>query len=84
MSATLIRSNGEVSDVTPAGGKFSLKTLQAYVGGYIEMIPFSEDKILVCNEEGLLNNLPYNLSASLMAGRALMGDIVIIPLSSLD
>jgi len=43
-----------------------------------------EEQILICNEEGLLQNLPYNLSASLLTGRILVGDVVIAPDSSLD
>lgn len=84
MSATLIKSSGETVDVTPATGKFSLKTLQGLVGGYIEVVRLPEEQILICNEEGLLNNLPYNLSASLLTGRILVGDVVIAPDSSLD
>lgn len=42
----------------------TLKAHQSLVGGYIEVIsPFSDTGIvLICNEEGKLNGLPYNRS----------------------
>jgi hypothetical protein len=39
----------------------SLKSMQKIVGGYIEVVKVPHSKILlVCNEEGLLLNLPVN------------------------
>jgi hypothetical protein len=37
-----------------------LRALQKVVGGYIETVRLPHQLVLVCNEEGLLNNLPYN------------------------
>lgn len=37
-----------------------LKDMQNIVGGYIEIVPLFHDIVLVCNEEGILLNLPYN------------------------
>lgn len=43
-----------------------LKEMQAIVGGAIEPIyPFAEKVAVVCNDEGLINGLPFNRS---MAG----------------
>lgn len=40
-----------------------LKEMQAAVGGYIQAIyPFPEKVAVVCNEEGLINGLPFNRS----------------------
>lgn len=40
-----------------------LKTLQAIVGGYIEIVyPFDDTVALVCHEEGKLIGLPLNRS----------------------
>lgn len=40
-----------------------LKEMQATVGGSIEAIyPFSEKVAVVCNDEGLINGLPFNRS----------------------
>ena len=40
-----------------------LNEMQATVGGYIEAIyPYEEMVAIVCNEEGLINGLPFNRS----------------------
>ena len=40
-----------------------LHEMQAVVGGYIEAIyPYEELVAIVCNEEGLINGLPFNHS----------------------
>ena len=40
-----------------------LKQMQAIVGGLIEPIyPYHEEVAIVCNEEGLINGLPFNRS----------------------
>ena len=38
----------------------TLEALQKAVGGYIETFTIATDLIIICNEEGLLHNLPYN------------------------
>ncbi len=39
----------------------TLKALQDAVGGYIEVVtPFDDPVVIVCNEEGLVQNLPMN------------------------
>lgn len=40
--------------------KNTLEDMQEVVGGYIEEVPLDEDAILVCNEEGKLDNLKAN------------------------
>ena len=42
----------------------TLKAAQAFVGGYVEMITFPNDDILIFNEEGKLRNLPLNPEAT--------------------
>jgi len=70
-------------------GNDILKHLQAAVGGYIEVVPVPEplnDVYMVCNEEGKLNDLPYNVVATLVYnyGRdaeyidPIVGDAVIV------
>ncbi len=40
-----------------------LEQMQAVVGGYIQAIyPYQEEVAIVCNEEGLINGLPFNRS----------------------
>jgi len=84
--AKWIRVSGEVSDVTPANGKhFSLAEMQRFVGGYIEIIPAQDPLFsLVINEEGKLNGLPRNETATsmtrgvVMPGDFVVGDVLII------
>lgn len=55
-----VKADGNYSVVFPANGrKFSLRELQFYVGGNIEMLG-GKGKVFVVNEEGKLKNLPLN------------------------
>lgn len=48
-----------------------LKSMQEIVGGYIEAYyPFRDPVVLICNEEGKLNGLPYNRT---VGGDQIMG-----------
>ncbi|MBE6689857.1 MAG: DUF3846 domain-containing protein [Ruminococcaceae bacterium] len=38
------------------------KTMQQIVGGYVERIRIFSDLAILCNEEGKLRDLPYNLN----------------------
>jgi len=68
--------------------KFSLKELQDYVGGYIQVVPLIDsqaeewkDFVVLVNEEGMLLNLPLNpLSyiGSFFLGHKLFGNVLII------
>lgn len=61
----VLKTDGTVEKVTPEDGKhFSLKELQAIVGGYIEILRLSNDVIMVLNEEGKLKGLPFNPNAN--------------------
>lgn len=62
--AMIIKTDGQVISVQPKNGKdFSLKELKTIVGGYIEIIRMN-DKFMVVNEEGKLEQLPYNALAT--------------------
>lgn len=77
--AVLIESNGDHEWVEPSeGSEFSLKELQGYVDGYIELVYLANGKILVVNEEGLLKRLPLNNKASLLARQPIVGNVVMI------
>ena len=60
--ATLYRTNGTQEKVVPKDGdSFSLSEMQRYVGGCIEIVDARDGRlIIVLNEEGKLNNLPFN------------------------
>lgn len=63
--AQIYKTNGEVVEVEPKNGKdFKGKELNKIVGGYFELVQISEDQFMVVNEEGKLNNLPFNEKAT--------------------
>ena len=48
-----------VEDVEPANGRdFSLEELQGYVDGLIDIVSLYDGRIMVVNDEGLLDGLP--------------------------
>lgn len=52
----------------------SLKNLQNTVGGYIETLTLADDAVIICNEEGRLQGLPYCCT---ICGVDLVGTVVI-------
>jgi hypothetical protein len=92
MTAILYKTTGEKVPVTPQDGKiFSLKELQAFVGGYIQMLPVpGTNRMMVINEEGKLEGLPDNLLATalmqsvLRPGDFIVGDVVTCEFRQLD
>ena len=52
-----------------------LKVLQEYVGGYIENFTFSTNACVICNEEGRIIGLPYNVT---FLGHRFCGPILIV------
>jgi len=53
-----------------------LAPLQEAVGGWVEGLEIPEG-FLYANEEGLLRSLPTNPAASLLAGRPIVGTVVV-------
>ena len=53
----------------------TLKALQKAVGGYIETVTLFEDVTLICNEEGRLMGLPYNME---FAGIRFVGSVLAV------
>lgn len=87
MNNYIIRTDGTQAPVAPGfGNKFTLKELQYYVGGYIELVHLNDNQFLIINEEGKLHNLPINKKATDLARDAhcifacdyIVGDAVII------
>ena len=68
--------------------KFTLKELQDYVGGYIQVVPLIDsqaeewkDFVVLVNEEGMLLNLPLNplsYPINFFLGHKLFGNVLII------
>lgn len=88
MKARHIKANGETSVVEPANGTdFSLKEMQGFVGGWIEVLYTPDGKyIMVLNEEGKLDELPFNAVATKIAIEEfglvddyIAGDVLIAP-----
>jgi len=55
----------------------TLKEMQDFVGGLIEVVYLGDDQLVV-NEEGLLLGLPYNSEASELSGRRIVGDALLL------
>ena len=56
----------------------SLSECQAAVGGMIEAVYLPDGRLMYVNEEGLLKGLPLNEMASDIAGKYIVGDVIII------
>lgn len=80
--ATLIKTDGRVIEIKPLKGpEFTLQELQRIVGGNLEFKDFGEPgKLLVCNEEFLILDLPYNGVATerVKSAERICGDVVIV------
>lgn len=80
-----IKADGSQRIVVPENGKeFQLKEMQKFVGGLIEIVPLGHGMIMVLNEEGKLNELPFNelatrLFLNCLPGRNdfIVGDVLV-------
>lgn len=88
---TLIKLDGSQLTITPQeGNQFTLKEMQHYVGGYIEIVYLQNNLIMVINEEGRLLGLPRNEKATKLANFHLdfddyiAGDVVICSNNQVD
>lgn len=52
-----------------------LEFLQLFVDGYIETFTVMAGAVIICNEEGKINNLPYNCT---VLGEQLFGNILLV------
>ena len=59
----------------------TLETFQQVVGGYIESFQIAADCTLLCNEDGLLLDLPYNAT---IAGNPFVGPVVAVGVKGED
>lgn len=83
--ARLLGADGSETKVAANGKKFSLVELQAYVGGYIQVLDHwvtvlgKRQRVrMIINEEGKLRGLPYNKVATELIGEVLMpGDHIV-------
>ena len=70
----VIKRPGEEAYVEPTFPN-TLEAFQREVGGYIETCRMAEDLVLVVNEEGLLDGLPYNCK---VCGQPFVGTVVAV------
>ncbi len=52
-----------------------LEFLQLFVDGYIETFTVTAGAVIICNEEGKINNMPYNCT---VLGEQLFGNILLV------
>lgn len=53
----------------------TLEAFQKAVGGYIEAVALASNLVLICNEEGRLQKLPFNVTA---CGYSFVGTILAV------
>ncbi len=79
--AEIIKADGTKTEFVPKNRKyFQLSELQNVVGGYIEIVPATDGRIMIVNEEGKLKGLPYNHIASNLHGvwnDPIVGDVLV-------
>ncbi len=69
----VIKEPGKKPRITEIKNKLS--ELQQTVGGYIETVTLAEDCCIICNEEGRLQGLPYNLT---FCGISFVGTVLFV------
>ena len=74
---TLVIYADNTKDLLKTEEVLPLKELQKLVSGYIELTYTLDDKEMYVNEEGLLQDLPPNLAASLLTGNYIVGTAVV-------
>ena len=67
MKSFVLTPDGARRDVAPAGDAWTLQELQSLVGGYIEVLPISGDRLMVVDEDGVMRGLAPNLEAEILA-----------------
>ena len=72
--------------------KPTLKEMQKFVGGYIEVVYLNDKEVMIIDEEGKLKGKPVNAEATIRATRNkaifnndwIAGDVLIMPEDYLD
>ena len=71
MISALVKRPGEIPRHVNLSN--SLEALQRNVGGYIKVVPLTQDLVVICDEEGRLKGKPYNCR---IAGVDYVGEII--------
>lgn len=74
----ILRYDGEHVETSPRNGKhYTLKELSNAVNGYAECVRLIDGRHMWVNEEGRMLSLPTNSAASALAGRTIVGNVLI-------
>jgi hypothetical protein len=74
-TVTLISEDSELSTIESSFG--AVRT--ALGGALLEPVTLPTGDVLLVDEEGVLRRLPYNVTASLLSGRSLVGKVAYVP-----
>ena len=69
----VIKEPGQPPKVEPLFDN-TLEAFQKAVGGYIETVTVAEDVVIICNEEGRLRGLPFNVE---LFGVGFVGTVIV-------
>ena len=86
VKAQIIKTDGSKEDIEFIK-KDSLSVMQTAVGGLIEVVGLpahEKGKLMLVNEEGVIEGLPHNRLASIMAGQPISGDAVVMNIKDFD
>jgi hypothetical protein len=82
---TVVGVDGNVTVIKPKGKEFTLQELQNavslpnYDGNYIEIAPTRiPGYVVIVNEEGLINAMPFNVAFKMEYGGQYFGPVVIV------
>lgn len=77
---TILYTDGTKTEKVYTGSTPELEDMQEAVDGWLEGVPVKSlgRGVLFANEEGLLRGLPFNEQASSLAGRPLVGNVVVL------
>jgi len=89
--AFLYKANGEIVPVCPLNKKsFTLRELQSFVSGYIQVITLEDGRLMVLDEEGKIKGKARNITATNVAKSVLfkddyiVGDALVTPYELVD
>jgi hypothetical protein len=72
MIKAIIKKPGESCRIKEISN--TLKSFQRIVGGRIQVVPWFDNMAIICNEEGKVNNLPFNIRIN---GDIICGTVII-------
>ena len=76
--ATLIKTDGTREEIIGKDNdKLTLEQMQKAVGGYVESISLGGKFFLLVNEDGRMNKLPLNYTATVKFGMIIRGNALL-------